>query len=65
MTLRQQARAATWCEQLARTTLANGDTDGAMTLYEAAARIHEAAGAMSLGRTVRNEGQLMCSIGPA
>lgn len=60
MTLRQQARAAAHCEQLARITLANGDKAGAMALYEAAARIHEAAGALNLGRSVREFGKALC-----
>jgi len=63
MTHRQQARAAAHCENLARTTLANGDTQGALVLYEAAARIHEAAGALTLGRKVREFGKARCAVG--
>ena len=53
MTPRQQARAAVHCEVLAATTLHNGDMEGAAVLYEAAARIHEAAGCLSVAREIR------------
>jgi hypothetical protein len=56
------ARCAAYVESLARVTLQNGDTEGAMALYESAARIHEAAGALNLGRAIREVGEVACSV---